>query len=63
MNDMVRDRVETRNVISDQPEVARRMRQHLLDQLRVSGAAGADKASTGIPADRAEELRSLGYME
>ncbi len=45
------------------PEVAENMREQILRLLQEPELPGASREAAKIPADRAEELRSLGYVE
>ncbi|GIW41812.1 MAG: hypothetical protein KatS3mg076_2389 [Candidatus Binatia bacterium] len=62
--DMGKDRIETRNVVDLYPEVARNLRQRLLEELERSRAyrAPLQRRDAGqVSEEIREQLRSLGY--
>jgi arylsulfatase A-like enzyme len=58
--DVIADPGETRNLISEQPQVAAELRQRLLQW---QGGEGGDYSALPIPEESQEELRALGYLQ
>ena len=62
--DMTLDRIETRNVIEEHPEIAARMKGVLVDELdKYQALEVPGREETPVSESIREQLRGLGYVE
>lgn len=61
--EMATDRPEIHNVIAEHADVAKTMRERLLEELAALGSRARGRAGDEVPEEVIEELKSLGYVK